>query len=204
MKCGYSAKSWKGVTIKPIKGGFRKPAAVIDRFPTEPEVLAIIEKTSRDCKVAFQIMAYSGLRKGDCVSLKWSAIDFKSRFIRYRQQKTGKLVRIPLNENLLDAFNAVPRGVGDVPVVRCTAKALGCQWSKARKKVNLEWVRIHDLRHFYGSYLASNGIRREVIAEILGHKDLKSTARYAKFDDQALLDAGEVFVRKPSAKREQW
>jgi len=190
----------KGVIIKPIKDGFVKPAVTVDRFPTEPEVLAIIEQTKGEQKAAFLVLAYSGLRKRDCLAVQWNHIDFQTGFIKKRQKKTGKLVRIPLHEKLLEALARIPRGVGETPVFRCTAKSLDYHWVRARKKVDLEWVRIHDLRHFYASFLASRKVATALIGEILGHRDLKSTARYAKFDDQSLHDAVSVFDKKSVAK----
>ena len=73
------------------------------------------------------------------------------------------------------------------------------------KRGYLEWARLHDLRHFFGSYLASNGVRREVIAELMGHKSIVSTALYARFDDDILKDGIETFsVRKSSANIRMW
>lgn len=194
----------KGVTIELLGDEpFLNPGKVIDRFATEPEVLSIIAHTNGTPKSVFLVMAYSGLRKTDCLSLKWSAVDFHDGFIKHTQQKTGKLAKIPIHEKLADALALEPRGVGNALVFRISKTYLGDCWSRARKKAGLEWVRIHDLRHFYASFLASNGVRREVIGEILGHKDTRSTARYAKFDDKTLHDAGSVFVRKVSANLKQ-
>ena len=38
--------------------------------------------------------------------------------------------------------------------------------------------RFHDLRHTYGTRLADAGVPRHEIAELMGHADEKTTARY--------------------------
>jgi len=73
-------------------------------------------------------------------------------------------------------------------------------WAQARKRAGFEWARIHDLCHFFGSYLASHGKRREVIAKLMGHTNINSTALYARFDDDTLIESINAFtVRKTSA-----
>lgn len=191
--------AFKGITIKPLTDGFKKPASVIDRFPTEPEVLSIIDETSDHVKPAFLCMAYSGLRKGDCLGLTWDSIDFRSGFIRHRQKKTGIITRAPLHEILLDIFSMVPRGVGKTKVFKLTRRQLDYAWDNARNKVNLSWVRIHDLRHFYLSHMANSGVDMGRLKELAGHKSVKTTQRYVHFSDESLKEATSIFVRSPSA-----
>ena len=124
----------------------------------------------------------------------------KSPFIRMVQQKTGTAVKIPLHPKLLDALVSIPQGIGDIRVFKTSMDTLKYHWARARKKAGFEWARIHDLRHFFGSYLASHGERREVIAKLMGHSDINSTALYARFDDDTLIESINAFtVRKVSA-----
>lgn len=46
-----------------------------------------------------------------------------------------------------------------------------------------EKVTWHTSRHTFGTLAASAGIRREVIAKLMGHTDLRSTAIYSKLTD---------------------
>ena len=61
-------------------------------------------------------------------------------------------------------------------------------------KLNLLHIGIPNfLRHFCGPFLANNGVRREVIEEILGHADIRSTLVYARLKRETLKDALKVF-----------
>ena len=105
-----------------------------------------------------------------------------------------------MHPELQDALASMPQGIGDVRVFRMQKRTFQCYWEQARKKAGFEWARVHDLRHFFGSYLASSGKRREVIAKLMGHTNMNSTALYARFDDDTLIDTIDAFtVRKTSA-----
>jgi integrase len=52
-------------------------------------------------------------------------------------------------------------------------------WQPAVKRAGLEDFRFHDLRHMAASYLVMNGASLAEIAEILGHRSLEMTRRYA-------------------------
>jgi len=194
-----------GINLKSPDEAYLYPHKPVDRFATEDEVLSIIAQIKRvDMRSICLVAAYSGLRQSDAMGLRWSDIDFKDGFIKLRQKKTERIVRIPLHEKLVDTLGMVPRGLGDSKLFpKIASGTLRATWVRARNEVGLDWVRFHDLRHFFASYLASTGVRREVIAEILGHKSILSTARYARFDDNTLKDAMKSFVRKPSANKKR-
>jgi integrase len=46
--------------------------------------------------------------------------------------------------------------------------------------------RFHDLRHTYGSSLASDGLSLAIIGKVMGHMDEATTARYARPDNRVL------------------
>ena len=52
-------------------------------------------------------------------------------------------------------------------------------WYKALEEAAITDCRFHDLRHSAASYLAMGGASLLEIAEVLGHKSLQTTKRYA-------------------------
>lgn len=191
-----------GRAVKAPDESYAHPHKPVDRFPTEDEVLAIIGQLKRvDYKAFCLVAAYSGLRQSDVLNLKWSDVDFTGGFIKVRQLKTGRAVKVPLNSKLLEAIALVPRGLGNLPVFpKVVRRSVRARWERAREKAGLEWVRFHDLRHFYLSYLASHGVDLGVLQVLAGHASIQSTRRYAKYSDEFLKETVEAFVRKPSAK----
>ena len=69
-------------------------------------------------------------------------------------------------------------GVGRTGHLRDPKKA----WSKLLERAEIGDLRIHDLRRTHGSYMAATGANQFVISRALGHKDIATTAIYARLD----------------------
>lgn len=48
-------------------------------------------------------------------------------------------------------------------------------WSKFAKIVEIGYIRLHDLRHTSASPLSAQGVHAKIIAERLGHSDIRVT-----------------------------
>jgi site-specific recombinase XerD len=73
-------------------------------------------------------------------------------------------------------------------------KDLSNAWEEVRKKVALvipkfKRCRFHDLRHTVGSDLVKAGVPIPVVKEILGHREISTTMRYAHVQQEQLLEA---------------
>lgn len=55
-------------------------------------------------------------------------------------------------------------------------------WYRLLKRAEIKDFRIHDLRRTHGSYLAATGANQFLISRALGHKDIATTAIYARLD----------------------
>lgn len=62
-------------------------------------------------------------------------------------------------------------------------------WRKVRVAANLKDVRIHDLRHSFASFGLAGGDALPIIGKLLGHSDVKTTARYAHLADDPVKAA---------------
>jgi site-specific recombinase XerD len=62
-------------------------------------------------------------------------------------------------------------------------------WKHARKLAGIPDVRLHDLRHSVASDAIMNGVPLEVVGKMLGHKNYRTTQRYAHIADYVLRDA---------------
>jgi integrase len=66
-------------------------------------------------------------------------------------------------------------------------------WYAVRWEAKLEGVRLHDLRHSLAATAAGRGLSLLIIQKLLGHKDARSTLRYAHIsDDVRKLAADDV------------
>jgi len=61
-----------------------------------------------------------------------------------------------------------------------------------REKVKLADVRFHDLRHTFATRLVQSGVDLYVVKELLGHKTITMTMRYAHHYPESLRYGVEV------------
>ena len=55
-------------------------------------------------------------------------------------------------------------------------------WDRIREKAGLPDVRFHDLRRTVGSWLAGSGESLSLIGKVLNHRDVSTTAIYARLN----------------------
>ena len=78
-------------------------------------------------------------------------------------------------------------------------------WMRIRKRVGLEDVRLHDLRHSAASDAINAGVPLAVVGKILGHRKPSTTQRYAHISDEALAEGvarmGAVIEKNSSGSK---
>jgi site-specific recombinase XerD len=57
------------------------------------------------------------------------------------------------------------------------------------KRASLRQIGWHVLRHTFASHLVMRGVPIRVVQELLGHRDIKTTMRYAHLSPQSRRDA---------------
>ena len=144
---------------------------------------------------AIRLLLITGCRLNEILTLKWEEVDFDNQCLRLRDSKTGKKL-IYLSTAAIEFLKNIPQVEGNSYVI-CGGKEgahlinLQKPWRRIRAKVELDDVRIHDLRHTFASIAASNGLSLPIIGALLGHKQTQTTARYAHLIGQPLIDASE-------------
>lgn len=62
-------------------------------------------------------------------------------------------------------------------------------WRSARKRANLVWVRVHDLKHSFGRRLRAAGVSFEDRQDLLGHRSGRITTHYSSAELDNLYQA---------------
>jgi len=125
----------------------------------------------------------TGMRKGKILGLKWEDVDLKHGFILLKDTKNRERREIPISGTAREVFQGLTRRL-DVPYVfhdKNTGKYLNVKKSfkMALTKAKIADFRFHDLRHTFTSHLVMAGVDLTTIKELLGHKTLTMTLRYA-------------------------
>jgi len=140
---------------------------------------------------AIRLMALTGMRKNEVLTLRWSDVDVALGVARLRDSKTGKKT-VPLGAPALALLTALPRVEGNPFVLpaarqRQVNRAAGPQhfvqvqttWEAVTEAAGIEGLRLHDLRHGFASVGAIGGDSLFILGKLLGHHDSATTQRYA-------------------------
>lgn len=129
------------------------------------------------------VALHAGLRRGELFSLTWPDIDMKAGVIRVIQTKNGERRDIPMTPTLWDTLQRLPRRLGSEYLFPGkTGNGLvdiRKRFNSALRKVGIEGFVFHDLRHTFASHLVMSGVDLMTVKELLGHKRIEMTLRYA-------------------------
>ncbi|MEA2382987.1 MAG: integrase [Solirubrobacteraceae bacterium] len=165
--------------------------------------------TSEQDAAIFLTAAFTGLRQGELVALRWRDVDFASSYIRVTASytngelstpKSGKVRSVPMAHEVAEALARLarrgPHTTDDDLVFlglagrHLDASALLRRYRSALRAAGLRPLRFHDLRHTFGTrVIGQTDIRR--VQEWMGHADVQTTMRYLHYaprhDDAAIV-----------------
>jgi integrase len=177
-----------------------------------PATVAEWERVNEQDASLFVVAAFTGLRLGEVLALRWSDIDFagaritvaramsageeasttKSR--RYRvvplaDQAAAELERISRRPHFTGRDDFVFCRTDGGPIDRTTVRR---RFARAQAAADVRPRRFHDLRHTFGS-LAIRSLDSVTVQAMMGHSRLTTTERYLhskpRTDDAARLSA---------------
>lgn len=128
----------------------------------------------------------TGMRKSEILNLKWQNVDLKNGLILLDKTKNDERREIPMNDSLKALFRKLYSNrrldTDYVFVNPATGKRyteLKRSFASACKKAGINDFHFHDLRHTFASHLVMAGVDLKTVQELLGHKSLTMTLRYA-------------------------
>jgi integrase len=188
----------------PVRGVKRYADRKGDRYLSSSELTTLGEALSAaeaegdnaTAIAAIRLLILTGCRKSEILTLKWDYIDFERAFLNLPDSKTGEKI-VPLGAPALELMASLPRIEGNPYVLPGEKEGrhfvdIYSQWDKLRRRAKLDGVRLHDLRHSFASVGASAGMGLPIVGKLLGHRDPKTTARYAHIADDPAKAAAEV------------
>jgi site-specific recombinase XerD len=164
------------------------------RSEEETQLRAAIEKKFPHRLVELDLALNTGLRQGEQYSLVWDNIDLERRILTVSTSKNGEKRHIPLNDAALAALLTAKQYCNDGPAVFWNRYGEGLQsprqwFEEAREEANIDNFRWHDLRHTFASRLVMAGVDLRTVQQLMGHKTIGMTVRYAHLAPEHQLSA---------------
>lgn len=159
-------------------------------------------------RAILMLFAIYGLRASEVSGLQLDDIDWHNEIIRVRCPKPVRTHTYPLSpavgEAILRYIKEVrPSGFGRTLFFKLHAPIRLLERRTLGKMVRARLTRLgitsgkrgtHALRHGAAQHLINQGMSMKVIADFLGHRNLSSTAIYAKVNIDALREVGNFHL----------
>jgi integrase/recombinase XerD len=142
-----------------------------------------------EMRTIFITIYSAGLRISEAVALTARDIDSANMVIHVRQGKGRKDRYVMLSEQLLAILRAYWKCAhlshllfpGPDPKRPITARSVQRACREAVRAAGLDTsVTVHTLRHCFATHLLEQGVDIRVIQDLLGHRHITSTTRYAR------------------------
>lgn len=180
---GKSAESTRFRGARSFGGG-RKP---------ESDATGAIFRRFQYARPFFDLALETGLRLSDLRALAWRQIDFERGFIFVVTKKTKTPTAVPMSKRCRAALKVCRQRAPFAQLVFVDEAAQPLSITRIRRAFAIAKVlarinrpfRIHDLRHTFGSRLASEGVEILTISRVMAHKDIATTQRYARLQLRA-------------------
>lgn len=189
---------------------FKRTPAKLPQTWTEEEIERILAAIDTESPIGkrnyamFLLMARTGLRVSDVVSLQFSNIDWKNNSMSLSQQKTGNNLGLPLSKELGMAIisylkNGRPHSTSEFIFIRHTAPYGPLDYhnnfnSELRKYMRRAGITmpeekhtgIHTFRHSFATNMLKAEMSLRDISQVLGHSDINVTETYLRVDVEQL------------------
>ena len=191
-----------------LKEGGRTRISIKEPF-SSVEVGRLVAKAEGEWRGLVFLAATTGLRLGDCVTIKWSNIH--DDFIKLTTQKTHDTVEVPIHADFAEFLSSQTRGIGNAPIFPDLSKrrvngstGLSRQFRKLMTKakviekvVNAKGAAgrtrfskgFHSFRHYFISTLANAGVSQEIRQKLTAHSDEEVHNFYTHLERETFRDA---------------
>jgi integrase len=152
----------------------------------------------------FDIALNTGMRKGEQFSITPDQIDFDQKYVYLSKTKNGSDRYVSLNSTALSTFRDLKaeharRGFdhGATLFLSWQHKPMAdprVWFSEACEEAKIVGVTWHTIRHTFASRLVMAGVGLKTLQELMGHKTIAMSARYAHLAPAHKLNALELLV----------
>jgi integrase len=178
--------------VKLLKGEVKRV-----RFLTPGETQKLLSNCVKHLRSIVIVALNTGMRKGELLGLQWSNVNLEKGIISILDTKNHERKDIPMNETVKTTFMEIERK-GDYVFSDGNGKRftkLQHSFEKALEKSKITDFRFHDLRHCFASNLVMEGVDLNTVRELMGHRDLTMTLRYAHLAPSHKMRAVNILDR---------
>jgi integrase len=155
-------------------------------YASRQQMLQLARAADRpDVRAMIRTAFYTGMRLGEMMRAEYDA-----GALHLADTKNGTRRSVPVHPRLATCLRHLP--------LSANKRTLQAGWIRARKACGLGHIHLHDLRHSAASEMINAEVDLFTVGAVLGHKDPRSTQRYAHLQHEALAAAvGKIGRKSP-------
>lgn len=138
-------------------------------------------------QIAIRVAFYTGMRLGEL----WRVRVQHAGLLVLHDTKNRQSRAVPVHPKIAHLVRHLPLSGPKITVQRA--------WERARDRAGLGDVHFHDLRHSAASEMVNAGVDLHTVGAVLGHRDHRSTQRYAHLTGRTLQAAVNQIGKRPKA-----
>jgi integrase len=190
------------------------PATALESLPVNAEekgtftavqVSKLVRAAEGDWPAAILLGYYTGARLGDVANMRWDAIDWRNKIVRFTPSKTKRPITIPLHPQL-ERELLKKAGIGKAAMFPALAgkdtggrHGLSGRFAAIMEVAGIETKRtqasggralsnlsFHSLRHSFNSAMANAGIAQEIRQKLTGHTSAETNKVYTHHELEPL------------------
>jgi site-specific recombinase XerD len=148
------------------------------RYLFQEECTLLRQHSHGDLHDGIVLSLLTGVRAGELFRLRFR--DVSKGFVYIEKTKNGDSRSIPAHPDVLKIVERRSRGRLDSDLIFTNTKMTRDKWLMVRNRLGLTDVVWHTLRHTFASHLIQSGVDVSVVKELMGHRRIETTMRYAK------------------------
>ena len=191
--------------VKSLKGVTKRL-----RYLMPDELQRLISNCSDHLRPIVIVLAHTGMRKGEALTLTWGRVDFEKEIITLTDTKNNECRHVPMDETGKATLRNIVRTSDYLfPGLKPGKPLVWVELSfhNALKESGIEDFKLHHLRQTFASNLVMAGVDLMTVKELLGHKTIGMTLRYAHLAPERKMKAvnilDSVMSLNPPLEKEQ-
>lgn len=177
----------------PVSGMKLRESTGRTRWITKEEAVRLIECASPHVADYITIGLYTGMRRKEMTTLKWTDVDDTRGILTVRNSKTKRgeerYRAIPIHGNVKLALENCKARWNESAYVFDGIQDFKTGFRGACARARIENFTPHDMRHTFASWLVIGGVNLYEVKDLLGHSTIKLTERYAHLAPENLKAA---------------
>jgi integrase len=160
------------------------------KYLTPGELKAALEAAEPWMRAPMALAACTGCRRGELLKLRWMDVDLDRRLLTLRETKNNTTRILRIGDAAVQVFASLPHGeASSLVFAGVDDQKLSVYCRRVFHKLGITDASFHTLRHTMASWRVMQGEDLYLVGQILGHKTLRMTARYAHLSPEYMAKA---------------